>query len=126
MCEDCFNDAMNFGFLAVYSLAISITTVIFLAFGELWPGSAPMTPKTAIIALAVNAMLCAIAAAIAIECAYYGFLVVAEGDDNHGHVVDMLRWYGNALRHWVTHWLAYSLGLARLRAWYLRRVFSRD
>lgn len=126
MCEDCFNDAMNFGFFAVYSLAISITTALFLAFGELWPNSAPMTPKTAIIVFAMMTLICVITAGIAIECACHGILAVAEGDDIHGHVIDMLRWYGYALRHRVTNWLAYSLGLARLRAWYLRRVLLRD
>ena len=126
MCEDCFNDAENFGFVTLYILAISIIILLLLAFGQWWTGGPPINPETVIIAFATIALSCASAAGLAIECAYQGYLAATAGDYNHAHVADILRRYGNALCYRLTYWLAYSLWLVRLMVWYLRRVLPRD
>lgn len=85
-----------------------------------------VTPKTTIIVVAIMTLSCITALSLAMECAHQGYIAATEGDDNHAHLADMLRWYGNALRHRLAYWLAYSLWLARLMAWYPRRVLPRD
>lgn len=122
MCGDCSKDANIFCFFALCDFAMLITIGPLLGL-QTWRGiSSPVTPRIDVIMLAILAAHYAVASCGAMACAYRGYVTAIAGHHNHAHVADMLRWHGTFLRDRLTYWLAYSLWLARLMAWYYLEV----
>lgn len=118
ICEECLQEAMNFGVMALFGLKMSFESYFYLKSEEGWASSAPMTPQVVFAILVLTLEASAITGALALQCANQGCDAAAAGDSPHNHITEMIGWEGHALLHLLTYWAVNSTRLINMVAWH--------